>query len=377
MSQEPVIIMLITGSLWKFADLVRAPHDRLLRTLVTCLLLLLIGEVLTFPQVKSTVDDLTTVGVDKVAYNGIHMIGLYVLVLFFISSILGASDEYRRQLRLNTVLLTVVLVSLITCMIATPPSMRSHSLSTPHMAQPAITGFYVIGNIYYIYAYVTSKLWALRCARMASRHLALGLWTIVVGLFGLMAAALNRLIWVFLSINEQGSRETFHALNASTTDWALSIVLIGICYSASVQMLLCWKSVIHHRRMFYELTPLWTVLVAAYPDLVLNRGPGPLWNRIRRPRAHERFYRRLIECRDGLLRLSPYLTRVAPHADLAYGPADQIAEHITEALALRPAAEDEDTTLSAARIASPYSNDLGADVGELISISHALRDKKS
>ncbi|SOD75914.1 hypothetical protein SAMN06272781_3734 [Streptomyces sp. 1222.2] len=377
MSQEPVVVMLIIGSLWKFVDLVRAPHDRLLRTLVSCLLLLLVGEILSFPQMIRAVDGLTAVGVDKVAYNAVHMIGVYVLVLFFLSSVLGASAEYRRQLNVNTALLVVVLISLATCMIATPASMRAHTLSTPHMAQPAIMSFYVIGNLYYIYVYLTAKLWVSRCARMASRHLALGLWTMVVGLFGLMIAAVNRLIWAFQRIGEPGSREAFRIMNSSMTDWALSIVLIGICYSASVQMFLCWKSALHHRRMYSELTPLWSALVAAYPDLVLNRPEASMWSRVRRPRAHERFYRRLIECRDGLVRLSPYLTRVAPHADLAHGPPEQTAKYITEALALQPATEDPEMALFAARVALPHTNDLGADVGALISISHALRGRAS
>ncbi|HET9380232.1 MAG TPA: MAB_1171c family putative transporter [Streptomyces sp.] len=369
--------MLAIGSLWKVTDLIRAPHDRLLRTLVSCLLLLLTGEILTFPQVSDAIDELTTVGVDEVAYNAAHMIALYVLVFFFISSIRRECAEYRRRLWISTILLAVVLASLTICMIATPPSMRSHTLSTPHMAQPAVTGFYVLSNTYYIYAYLTTKLWVLRCARMASRHLSLGLWTMAVGLFGLMAAAIHRLVWVFLRIDDHASREEFRTLNSSVTDWALSVVLLGIWYSAMIQMILCWKTVLHHRRLFNELTPLWTALVAAYPDLVLNRRPSCFWSRRRRPSAHERFYRRLIECRDGLVRLSPYLTRVAPHADLAHGPAEQTAGYITGALALRPTVEDPDTALTAARVALPFSNDLGSDVGELLSISRALRKETS
>lgn len=374
MSQGPVITMLAVGSLWKVADLIRAPHDRLLRTLVSCLLLLLTGEILTFPQVNSAIDAMTAVGVDQVAYNAAHMIALYVLVLFFISSIRRGDAAYRRRLWINTILLTVALASLTLCMIATPPSMRSHTLSTPHMAHPAVTGFHVLCNAYYLYAYLTTKLWVLRCARMASRHLSLGLWTMAAGLFGLTTAATHRLVWVFLRIDDPASREAFSTLNSSVTDWALSVVLVGIWYSAMIQLILCWKTVLHHRRLFTELTPLWTVLVAAYPDLVLNRRPSCFWSRLRRPSAHERFYRRLIECRDGLVRLSPYLTRVAPHADLAHGPAEQTAEYITGALALRPAVEDPDTALTAARVALPFGNDLGSDVGALMSVSRALRD---
>ncbi|MGP3948437.1 MAB_1171c family putative transporter [Streptomyces sp. 7N604] len=377
MFQETVVIMLIVGAVWKIVDLARAPHDRVLRILVACLLLLLAGEVLSFPEANRAVDGFTAAGVGKVAFNAIFMSGLYALILFFVSSTRGANDEYRRQLRINTGLLAGVLIALVVAMIATPAEMRAHTLSTPDMAKPAIAGFYVIGNAYFVYAYLTSGLWALRYAHMASRHLALGLRTMAVGLFGLTITSVNRVVWVCLRINEPGSHEAFNTVNWSMTDWSMGIVLIGICYSAGVQLITRWRSVVHHRRMYHELFPLWTALAAAYPELVLNRAPaGSAWNRFRLRRTDERFYRRLIECRDGLVRLSPYLTRVAPDVDLARGPADQLARHITEALALKPATEDPDTELSAARIALPSGNDLGADARELIAISHALRERQ-
>ncbi|MET7501758.1 DUF6545 domain-containing protein [Streptomyces microflavus] len=63
---------------------------------------------------------------------------------------------------------------------------------------------------------------------------------------------------------------------------------------------------------------LLTALVTAYPELVLNQDPpASRWDGFRLRRTHTRFYRRLIECRDGLVRLSPYLASVAPDIDLA------------------------------------------------------------
>jgi hypothetical protein len=373
--QQPLVIMLIIGAIWKIIDLARAPHDRVLRILVACLLMLLAGEVLSFPEVNSTIDEITAVGVGKVAFNGIYMAGLCALILFFASSTRGANAELRRHLRINTSLLAGVLIALVTAIIATPAALRGHTLSTPDMAQPAIASFYVIGNAYFVYAYLTSGLWALRYARMASRHLGLGLRTMALGLFGLTITSVNRVVWVCLRIREPGSHQAFNTVNWSMTDWAMGIVLIGICFSASVQLITGWRSVVHHRRMYDQLTPLWTALAAAYPELVLNRAPaGSRWHRLRLHRTHERFYRRLIECRDGLVRLSPYLTHVAPDVDLARGPADQLARHITQALALKPTTEDPDTALSAVRIALPSGNDLSADARELIAISNALRE---
>ncbi|MFD9223602.1 MAB_1171c family putative transporter [Streptomyces sp. NPDC060064] len=378
MFQVPLIILLGVGVLWKGIDLARAPHDRVLRFLVASLVLLMAGEILSFPEANESIDTATAVGLGKVAFNGLYMSGLFALVLVFVSAMRGA-EAYRRHLRINTGLLVGTLTALVLAVIATPAGMRGHSLSTPDMAHPAIASFYLVGNAYFVYAYLASGLWALHYARRASRNLGLGLLTMALGLIGLTITSVNRMILVALRVDEPGSHEAFNTVNWSLSDWAMGIALIGICYSGGVQLITRLRSVVHHRRRYHELAALWTALTAAYPELVLNRPPDrSRWQRLRRRRAYERrFYRRLIECRDGLVRLSPYLTRVAPDADLARGPADQLAQHINEALALKPAAESPHTELSAALVASPAANDLGADADELIALSHALRERTS
>ncbi|MEU3190714.1 MAB_1171c family putative transporter [Streptomyces sp. NPDC006992] len=378
MFQVPLITLLGIGVLWKGFDLARAPRSRGLRLLVAALLLLLGGEVLSLPEVNAAVDAATPVGVGKVAFNGTYAAGLFALILFFASSVRGPESVYRRHLRISTGLLAAVLAALTISMIATPTSMRGYSLDSPYMAEPAVAAFYLVGNAYFVYAYLASALWDLRFARRASRHLGLSLWVMATGLLGLAITAVNRTILVVLRIGEPQSHEAFNTVNWSLSNWAMGIVLVGLCYSAGAQLTARLRSTVHHRRMYQELAPLWTALAGAYPELVLNRPPAAsAWHRLRqRGTQEQRFYRRLIECRDGLVRLSPYLARVAPHADLSRGPADQLARHITEALALKPDTESPDTELSAARIASPAGNDLGADARELMAISHTLRERK-
>ncbi|MGW1605485.1 MAB_1171c family putative transporter [Streptomyces eurythermus] len=379
MFQVPLIALLGIGVLWKGIDLVRAPHDRLLRLLVACLFMLMSGEILSFPEVSSAIDAATAVGIGKVAFNGIYMTGLFALILFFVFCVRDSDAEYRRRLRINTGLLAGALIALVIAMVATPATMRGHSLSTPDMAEPAVAFFYLSGGAYFVYAYLVCGLWSMRFARRASLHLGLGLWTMALGLFGLTLTSVNRIILVALRIDEPGVHEAFNSANWAMSDWAMGIVLFGVCYSAGAQLLTRWQSIVHHRRMYHELAPLWTTLANAYPELVLNRVPaGSMWHRVRQRRTYEqRFYRRLIECRDGLVRLSPYLTQVAPGADLAYGPGDQLARHIVIALVHKPPAESPDIAFAAARIASPTSNSLDADARELIAISHALRERTS
>ncbi|QLE75875.1 hypothetical protein FGW37_04215 [Streptomyces rectiverticillatus] len=365
--------MLIIGSVWKVADLIRARHDRVLRMLAVCLLLLTTGEILSFPEARSAIDAVTAVGVGKVVYNGVYMSGLSSLILFFAASVRGAPPAvYSRQVRLHTGLFAATLAALAAAMSATPPALRGHTLHSPHLAEPAVAAFYVIGGVYFVYAYLTSGLWALRYTRMASRHLALGLRAMTLGLFGLAITSVNRVIWVYLRIHSPGSHRLIDTVNRAIADLALGTVLIGLGLSAGVQLLTHLRSIARHRRMYQELTPLWTALSTAYPEIVLHREPAASrWDRFRFRRTHERFYRRLIECRDGLVRLSPYLTRVAPGTDLAHCPPDRLAGHITAALALKPAAEDPDAAWPAARVALPSGNDLSADAGELIALSTA------
>ncbi|MEU8461176.1 MAB_1171c family putative transporter [Streptomyces sp. NPDC029003] len=379
MFQKPLIVLLGVGVLWKGADLARAPHDRVLRFLVSSLLLLMGGEVLSFREVNAAIDRATTAGVGKLVFNEVYLSGLFALLMVFVCATPGPNAEFRRHLRLNAGLLAGVLSILVIAMLATPSGMRGHSLGTPHMAQPPIASFYIVGNSYFVYAYLACGLWALRYARRASRHLGLGLLSMGLGLLGLTITSVDRLVLVALRIDAPGSHQAFNTVNWSLSEWSMGVVLVGICYTGVVQLVTRVRSVAYHRRMYHELAPLWGALTAAYPELVLNRQPSESrWRSARRSRSHERrFYRRLIECRDGLVRLSPYLKRVAPDADLARAPAGQLARHITEALAVKPPTESPHTELPAALVASPAGSDLGADAQELIALSHALRERTS
>ncbi|MEV6732234.1 MULTISPECIES: MAB_1171c family putative transporter [unclassified Streptomyces] len=379
MFQMPLIILLGIGVLWKGCDLARAPHDRVLRFLVTSLLLLMAGEILSFHEVNAAIDRATTAGVGKLVFNEVYLTGLFTLILVFVSATPGPEADYRRHLRINAGLLAGVLAILVIAMLATPAGMRGHSLSTPDMAEPPIASFYFVGNTYFVYGYLASGLWALRYARRASRNLGLGLLTMGLGLLGLTVTAVNRLLLVALRIDQPGSHKEFNTVNWSLSEWSMGVVLMGICYTGAVQLVTRVRSVVHHRRMYHELDPLWRALTAAFPELVLSRPTSESrWRSARRSRSHERrFYRRLIECRDGLVRLSPYLARVAPDADLARAPAGQLARHLTEALAMKPPTESPHTELPAALVASPAGSDLDADARELIALSHALRERTS
>lgn len=377
MFQVPLIILLSVGLLWKSVDLMRAPQNRALRLLFSCLLLLLCGEILSIPEVNNSIDDSSAAGVGKLAFNGTYMSGLCALNLFFSCAVRGTEAAYHQHRRMHMGLIAGVLISLVICMIATPSALRAHSLSTPYMAEPGIASFYLIGGAYHTYAFLAAGRWARRYARKAVQHFGIGLRITAVGLLLQAVVSANRMILVVLRVGEPGSYEALNTVNWPLANVGMGVALAGICYSASAQLLARLRSLARHRRMHRELAPLWTALTTTYPELVLHQAPtGSRWRRFHRRRAHDQqFYRRLIECRDGLLRLSPYLTRVASNDDLACASADQLARYIDEALALKPTNESPHSA-SPVRVAAPSSGDLYSDARELIAIAHALRERK-
>ncbi|MFE2105367.1 MAB_1171c family putative transporter [Kitasatospora sp. NPDC059463] len=374
--REPATVVLVAGSVWKAVDLARAPFDRALRVLVASLLLLTAGELLGFPAVLSATDAVTAAGVGELASGAASMAGLAALTVFFVSSLRGGYRENRARMRFEAALLGAVVAALALCTLATPEALRGHPPGTPGAARTSLAAFAVIGNGYLLYACLASALWAGRYARPAGRHLALGLRTVTLGLGVVALASAARMVRAGLRTGGPGPHPAFDTGGWSPDDWGTGLVLAGLCYAAGAQLVAYVRSVLHHRRMYEGLAPLWTVLADAYPELVLTREPERTrFGRLGLRHTHARFYRRLIECRDALVRLSPYLARVAPADDLAGGPADRLARHIAEALALKPAVEDPNAALSATRVAFPSASGLGADARELVAVSQAYANR--
>jgi hypothetical protein len=85
--------------------------------------------------------------------------------------------------------------------------------------------------------------------------------------------------------------------------------------------------------------------------------------------VHRRYYRRVIECRDGLVRISPYLAGVGTDpAELA--DPERLAGQLSDAL--RAHAAGETVSSQAIAIALPAEDSLEADVDRLIELSQAV-----
>jgi hypothetical protein len=257
-------------------------------------------------------------------------------------------------------------------MLVTPPALRNHNLSTPHITRPEIAWFYIVGNAYFVYAYLSGCWWAWRYSAAASRYLSLVLRVIALGLAGLMVTSINRAIWVVIRFNHGPPLDRLNAINWRISNASFIVLATGMCLLAVVQAVAFMRSWLLHRRLYRQLTPLWMALHQAYPDLFLNREPaGRRLELFRFDHVHRGFYRRLIECRDGLVRLSPYIAVAAQGQDISRCPPSELARYIRTALALQPQ-RAQISGLSAVAVATPAANDINSDVHELVAISTAL-----
>ncbi|MGN5380970.1 MAB_1171c family putative transporter [Streptomyces lasalocidi] len=123
-----------------------------------------------------------------------------------------------------------------------------------------------------------------------------------------------------------------------------------------------------HRRTYRRLRPLWQLLHEAFPEDALHREPVGKWREDLTVRGvHRRYYRRVIECRDGLVRVSPYLAL----QDVRDGGTPEVlVGHLRSALRSQAAGEPAPT--QAIAVALPGEDSLDADARQLVALSDAL-----
>jgi hypothetical protein len=144
------------------------------------------------------------------------------------------------------------------------------------------------------------------------------------------------------------------------------VFLAGICYPGAVMRLAAARMWARHRRVYYQLAPLWTELHRAFPQDALARVPCSPWRDAVSPWGmHRRYYRRVIECRDGLVRVSPRL---------ADGDGRPLGDRLVAALETLPTAA---VAGEAVPIAIPGAAGLDADAGELVTLARQVAVARS
>ncbi|OZM73070.1 hypothetical protein CFN78_12700 [Amycolatopsis antarctica] len=362
-----LLLLLAVG--WKLYQLGKAPHDRPLRAVVLCLVSAAVAYPFGLQAVAEAVDGAVGAGTAKLVQNVFLLVTVYWIMCFYLFSAADAGGG-RRRARWELVPLVATAVLMTVATVLTPEGLRGTSYADADMTVPGLAIFYLGGGVYLAYVLCVALVWTWRYARVSEPPLSTGLWIVAAGLAGMVVGSGIRAVLVV--VRATGAATIPGLVSALSLLLALSIPLfvIGLTYPGLTTRFAAVRVWSHHRRMYHRLGPLWTVLHDAFPQDALNRVPAGGWRDAVRLRGVTRlYYRRVIECRDGLVRVSPYLAAGHEGADLADSPA--LADALTAAL--RSSRASEPVATKAVFVATPEGEGLDADVRQLVALSDALR----
>ncbi|WP_020502034.1 MAB_1171c family putative transporter [Sciscionella marina] len=241
-------------------------------------------------------------------------------------------------------------------------------------AGPAgVLAFHLIGNLYMAYAtaYGACLAWS-AAAVSVTPPTRLGLRVAAVGL---VICCLGTHLPRVLSTGGRLLLRT--SLVPGTSVWTspllaigVGVFFLGVGYPGARTGIAKARMWVEARRHYAQLGPLWTVLYRQFPTIALFPPSGPARERLRLRHMRLRYYRRVIECRDGLVCLSPYMATPVRASD---SPARQ-ASLIREALeheALDRCAPDGHLAAPSV-IAPPEGTGMDSDVRAILALSRAL-----
>lgn len=300
--------------------LVRNPHNRALWAVVACLLLQAGGHWLQELAYVAAADQERGDGVAKLTQNVLLHAKYFALALFFLYSV-GGSNARKRAYQ-ESALLVITAGVLTAAMYMTLPPLRDHSFSTADMQVSSIATFYLVGGLYFIYILALGGRWAWQYGAESDRRLRAGLRTAAVGLAFQAAASLMRAVFVVVRWFGGTIPDPVNTTTIAMLVIGNSLFIAGLLLALARTQFARVRTWVRHRRYWQRLRPLWEVLYPLYPDATLDphaRSTTRAGERWHAARVHRRFWRRYVECRDGLVQLSPDLAAAGydSHAALA------------------------------------------------------------
>jgi hypothetical protein len=352
--------------------LVRKPRDAGLRAVTV----LVTSWVVAYPFGVAADRGVDFVGVEpmvlRLIQHSLLLVGAYSLICFFLFSAFDTRSASARAWW-HGLPLSVALSVLIIATVIMPADLRAAGAVLPvaqhpgHVGVPSIGMFYTTANSYLLFAFVAAWVLTRRYARGAEPRLRRGLLLASVGLTVLVIV---HFLFVAGSIVRWAGgtvpRLVF-VIGIGVLLPGVLLFVIGVSYPAMVMRLAALRVRWRHRQMYQHLGPLWTALHAAFPEHHLTRVPTSPWrDAVSLQGVHRRYYRRVIECRDGLVRISPHVTQLCQNGRQDDSLADLLRD------ALRAHAAGEPAPPHARPVAIPTATGLNADVDELVALSEAL-----
>ncbi|WP_413115931.1 MAB_1171c family putative transporter [Streptomyces sp. CY1] len=358
------------AALWKLLQLARAPRDLTLRAIALCVTCTAATITLGLDTWAGLVDHLTGLGSARLVQNVLLLAAVYWLMCVYLFSAEERQTASRRA-RWEALPLALAIAVLVTTTLTTPDNIRGRGFATADMTRTPVAVFYVTALLYLVYAFAAALRWTWRYARISLRPLATGLWLTAGALTALVAANVGR---IAIDVTRWRGAHVPGWLNSGShvlLALAIPLFVVGVSYSSVAMRVASARIWLQHRRAYQRMRPLWEALHDAFPQHALNRVPTSGWrDRLFLRGTHYRYYRRALECRDGLVHLSPYLAQLGVPQD---APPEVLAGHLRSAL--RTQAVDEAEPARAVAVAQPGEDSLDADVRQLVLLSQALNSQ--
>ncbi|MEU0531706.1 MAB_1171c family putative transporter [Amycolatopsis tolypomycina] len=359
-----IAIVLFSAALaWRIYQVTRAPTVPNW-AVTACVAGFAAAFLLQQPVVSDEVDALLGRGAARVANNALLACGLCALVIFFLGSALGPR-RYRRVV-IELIPLAAAITLMVVAMGLTRPELRGLPLGPSTIHDSGVAVFYLGAGLYLIYGLIACAAWIMRYLRVADRNLRIGLRLGAIGMASAAAGSICRALYIVVAWVFGPVVKILLLLGVPFVIAGGMLFLAGVTYPGVRARVSALRRRRQHRREHAALAPLWTVLVEAFPSIVLRTPPR------RRGGVNRAHYRRVIEIRDGLVQLSPYL-------DTDFGAVvadDPAAAAAALKAALRRHADGEASDGRAKQVLPAGADDIESDVRPLLALSAALANGK-
>lgn len=262
-------------------------------------------------DVTDAIDTVLFTGAARVLFYALLAVGVAGLIVVFFFP--GRSTTRERRAGIEAIPLVVALIGLQVSMLVIPIDLRTENLSEWTARNVAYAIFVLIASGYLTYGFVA-------CVRSIRRFLALadGYLRTSLGILlgGLAFLALSSVLQILFVIGSSADViELPWLLGAARVCSIIGVVgfLIGISYP---MLHARWHTITsgrRHRRDAQALLPLWELVTGAVPEVILplgesRSGEGAAGGASASSAPSLILHRRVVEIRDALTQLSPYLT---------------------------------------------------------------------
>lgn len=360
----------------------RAPDDRPLKAIAWCTVCIAAALLLFHPGLYSWLLTATR-GFNVLVASAVCMCAAFWLLQFFRRSAAGPEEDRSETLAVACLLLAVTAATVVWG--ASPEALRASPAEWLNRNDGGAAVFVVVVSGYIGGVAALAMRWSLVYSVVAiRRHLRAALRILSVALVTEFFACVLKVCSVLaqqMFTVDPGLRSLMNGIWYITALFGVWMLVGGVTHPVTVELVSRVTAVVARRTLFRELGPLWRALHDAYPELALPRTSEPWWTRgpYIWPWRARAYYRRVIEIRDGLVRLTPYCSldveRDARAAGQARGLAGRELDLHTGAAVVAAALESRAGDAPAdERCAVPDGGgrDLDSDARWLVGLSRAL-----